>query len=64
MICSTDDDRMAGQSIHLNKQRADDALDFSGFVRIAAFLADGIEFVKEQHAGIQSRVVDQNAQAI
>lgn len=50
---------VAGQLIQLHQQERHDALDLAGFVDVAAFLADRVEFVEEQHAGRRPDVVEQ-----
>lgn len=50
---------VAGQLIELHQQERHDALDLARLVDVAAFLADRVELVKEQHAGRRPDVVEQ-----
>ena len=43
---------MRGELIDLQKQRTNDALDFSGFMLITALLANHIEFIEEEQAAL------------
>ena len=58
MVGSRYDYRIARQVIYLHQQRSHHALDFTRFVHVAAFLAHGIELVKEKDARCRPRVIE------
>lgn len=50
---------VAGQLIKLHKQERYYAFDLAGFVYVAAFFADSVELVEEQHTRCRPDVVEQ-----
>lgn len=50
MIRGANDDYVRREVVDLKEQRANDALDLTGLVNIAALLAERVEFIEEKHA--------------
>ena len=63
MVGRSDHNDVTGKLVQLHQQERDDALDFAGFVGIAAFLADRIELVEEQNARPCADIVEELTQA-
>lgn len=53
---------IARQLIELHEQERHYALDFARFVSVATFLADGVEFVKEENARLSPHIIEQFAE--
>ncbi len=62
MVGGGNDDNVARQLVKLHEQEGDDALDLTRLVGVTAFLADGVELIKEEHAWPCPHVIEQLAQ--
>ncbi len=58
MIGCCHDDHMCRKLVHLEQERANHTLDFSGLMGITTLLANSVELVEEQDALPLSRVVE------
>lgn len=53
---------IARQLIELHEQERHYTLDFAGFVSVATFLADRVEFVEEENARLSPHIIEQFAE--
>jgi len=63
VVARSDDDDIAWQLVQLHKQERNDSLDLPRFMSVAPLLADGVELIEEQDAGLRSNVIEQLAQS-
>lgn len=62
MVGCRDYHYIARQLIELHEQERHYALDFAGLVSVATFLADRVEFVKEENARLSPHIIEQFAE--
>ena len=64
MVGSGNQNAVRRKIVKLQKQGRHDALDLAGFVKIAAFLSDGIEFIKEEDTGFCTDKIEEASQSL
>ena len=64
MVGSGDQNAVRRKIVELQKKGRYDPLDLAGFVKIASFLSDGVEFIEEEDTGFGSHKIQEASQPL
>ena len=64
MVGSSNQNAVRRKIVKLQKQGRHDPLDLAGFVKIAAFLSDGIKFIEEEDTGFGTHKIEEASQSL
>ena len=59
MVGGSNQNAVGWEIVKLQQQRSDQSLYFAGFVQVPSFLADRVELIKEEDAGLGSDIIEQ-----